>query len=104
MTITIAQAVGVGMLAIFSIALVLIIQNAMGSWKETTVIIFISLLATLWVVVGAALMEGIVAEKIEVDKKEYEELVNDQKFLNALMAAGVDNWEGYEIAQESIED
>ena len=43
-------------------------------------------------------------DRVAVDKEEYEELVSDQKFLNALMAAGVDSWEGYEIAQEMMED
>lgn len=33
---------------------------------------------------------------------ELEELRGDAKFLNALMIAGVDNWDGYEIAQESL--
>jgi hypothetical protein len=43
------------------------------------------------------------AEKIEIDKDEYDQLVSDQKFLEALIALGVDNWEGYEQAQESME-
>ena len=43
-------------------------------------------------------------DRVAVDKEEYEELVSDQKFLNALRAAGVDSWEGYEIAQEMMED
>ena len=37
---------------------------------------------------------------ITVLKSEYEELVRDQEFLRALEAAGVDNWEGYDIAQD----
>lgn len=44
------------------------------------------------------------SEKIEVDKEVYDELVSDQKFLDALIAAGVDNWEGYEEAQQMMED
>lgn len=43
-------------------------------------------------------------EKIEIDKKEYDELVSDQKFLNALFLAGVDNWDGYEEAQRILEE
>lgn len=33
-----------------------------------------------------------------------EDLEGDSKFLGALEAAGVDNWEGYEIAQEMGDD
>ena len=43
-------------------------------------------------------------EKVEVDKEVYEELVSDQKFLNALISAGVDNWDGYEEAQQMMEN
>ena len=32
------------------------------------------------------------------------ELKRDQDFLNCLAAAGVDNWEGYEYAQELMDD
>lgn len=35
-----------------------------------------------------------------ISKKEYDQLIKDQNFLSALYAAGVDLWEGYEIAQE----
>ena len=38
--------------------------------------------------------------KIEITEEEYNELINNQKFLYALQAAGVDNWEGYEGAEE----
>ena len=37
-------------------------------------------------------------ETVVVNKKLYEELLNDQKFLYALQAAGIDNWEGYDDA------
>lgn len=43
-------------------------------------------------------------ERIEIDKAEYEELLSDQKFLNALRAAGVDNWDGYDVAQEMMDE
>ena len=43
-------------------------------------------------------------EKIEIDKEKYNELIEDQKFLQALFLAGVDNWEGYEEAQRIAED
>lgn len=35
-----------------------------------------------------------------VTLKEYNELKDDQLFLRALEDAGVDNWAGYEFAQE----
>ena len=37
-------------------------------------------------------------EMIEITKERYEELLESYYFLNALVAAGVDNWEGYGIA------
>ena len=43
-------------------------------------------------------------DRVAVDKEEYEELVSDQKFLRALEAAGVDGWDGYEVAQENMEE
>lgn len=42
-------------------------------------------------------------ETITITKKEYDSLVEDSEFLNALQEAGVDNWEGYHIAQEIID-
>ena len=39
-----------------------------------------------------------------VDAGELEDLVNDSKFLNCLYSAGVDSWEGYEAAQEMLDD
>ena len=36
--------------------------------------------------------------------KEYEQLKRDQAFLECLHAAGVDNWCGYDAAQEMMED
>jgi len=41
---------------------------------------------------------------MEISEEEYEQLVEDQKFLQALFAAGVDNWQGYEIAQQMMEE
>lgn len=43
-------------------------------------------------------------EMISISKKEYEQLIEDQKWLRALEAAGVDNWEGYDFARESLDD
>lgn len=37
-------------------------------------------------------------EIIEITKKEYEKFLKDSRLLRALEAAGVDNWEGYDIA------
>lgn len=41
---------------------------------------------------------------VEITKEEYEELVNNTRFLNALDAAGVDNWTGYGEAWEIYEE
>jgi len=41
---------------------------------------------------------------ITISKKEYEELLEDQKLLQALQGAGVDNWEGYDYAIEIMQE
>lgn len=33
---------------------------------------------------------------------EYEELIEARNVLEALQAAGVDNWEGYDVAMEEL--
>lgn len=38
------------------------------------------------------------------DPNSYEEMVEDQIFLQCLQAAGVDNWDGYYEAQEMMEE
>jgi len=43
-------------------------------------------------------------EMIEITKEEYESLLNDRKWLYALEGAGVDNWEGYDIAKDYYDD
>jgi hypothetical protein len=43
-------------------------------------------------------------ETIILTRKEYDSLVADAKFMRALEAAGVDNWEGYGIAQDMNEE
>jgi hypothetical protein len=43
-------------------------------------------------------------ETVTITKKEYEELLEDQKMLNALQDAGVDNWEGYDYAMELLNE
>ena len=39
-------------------------------------------------------------EMVTIPKEEYEELLDNRKFLDALQMYGVDNWEGYELAQQ----
>ena len=39
-------------------------------------------------------------ETVTISKAEYEDLVKASEFLARLMAAGVDNWEGYAFACE----
>ena len=39
-------------------------------------------------------------ETITISLKEYDQLLDDSERLQALNAAGVDNWEGFEHAQE----
>jgi hypothetical protein len=41
--------------------------------------------------------------QVVLTRKEYDELLEDSKFLNALMSAGVDNWEGYEDALDMMD-
>lgn len=42
-------------------------------------------------------------DNITITKGEYDSLLQDSATLRALEAAGVDNWESYESAMESIE-
>jgi len=41
---------------------------------------------------------------VTITPEEYKELIDDQQFLYALQACGVDNWEGYSEAQAMMED
>lgn len=43
-------------------------------------------------------------EMVTITRKEYEELLEDSKWLRCLEGAGVDNWEGYDIARDYMED
>ena len=43
-------------------------------------------------------------QTVTITQSEYDSLLEDSRFLNALRSAGVDNWEGYEIAQEMVEE
>lgn len=42
-------------------------------------------------------------EYIAIPQEEYADLLHDSKFLSALSAAGVDNWDGYDWALELME-
>ena len=46
------------------------------------------------------MLEGMVLVK----KEEYKELLDESRFLHALQAAGVDNWEGYSYAYDLLEE
>lgn len=39
-------------------------------------------------------------EMVTITKEEYDELNEDSKFLQCLYSAGVNNWDGYEVAQD----
>lgn len=41
-------------------------------------------------------------ETVTIPKSEYQKLIADRDFLQALEEAGVDNWEGYEYAVKSL--
>jgi len=43
-------------------------------------------------------------EMIEITVEFYDRLYADSDFLDCLRAAGVDNWEGYDIAQDMLEN
>lgn len=38
--------------------------------------------------------------KVIITLERYEELLENEEWLNALEAAGVDNWEGYDAASD----
>ena len=48
-------------------------------------------------------MDNQTAETICVTKSQYESLLEDSKFLEALRQAGVDNWDGYSYAFEIMD-
>ncbi len=43
-------------------------------------------------------------EMITITKQEYEKLLKDSYWLNALETAGVDNWEGYGVAKDYLKE
>lgn len=48
--------------------------------------------------------EGMVDDTVNIPIEEYEELLEDSMFLEALSRAGVDNWDGYDYAHEIFEE
>lgn len=49
-------------------------------------------------------LKGNDMETITILKIKYDELIESQRLLQALESAGVDNWEGYDMACESLDD
>lgn len=45
-----------------------------------------------------------VEEKVILDPEDYEEMLEELRFLRCLEAAGVDNWDGYDYAQEMFQE
>jgi len=43
-------------------------------------------------------------ETVTIDKERYEELLDKENLLDALDAAGVDNWDGYDFAMEQYQE
>lgn len=41
---------------------------------------------------------------VRITESEYKQLLDDSAFLAALRGAGVDNWDGYDNAQEMLEE
>lgn len=44
------------------------------------------------------------AQMVTITEKEYDDLLDDSIFLEALRSAGVDNWDGYGFALEALEE
>lgn len=42
--------------------------------------------------------------KVEIDEERYKELLDVERFMCALEAAGIDNWDGYAEAYEIMEE
>ena len=41
-------------------------------------------------------------ETVTLSREQYDELLQDQALLRALEAAGVDNWDGWNVALETL--
>jgi len=50
------------------------------------------------------LVDSFIQSLVDVVDIHLEDEIEDLKFLKALLAAGVDNWEGYEMAQEFLNE
>lgn len=44
---------------------------------------------------------GLIDDTVNIPRSEYEELLESRAWLEALEAAGVDNWDGFDYAQET---
>lgn len=47
--------------------------------------------------------EALDTDTVTITKEEYNELLEEQAFLDCLRGAGVDNWEGYEFAIDDFQ-
>ena len=65
-------------------------------------IILLTILSLLWKL-GSRWVNNM-EETITISKKEYESLLEDQKLLQCLQGAGVDNWSGYDYAIEMMQE
>jgi hypothetical protein len=45
-----------------------------------------------------------VEETVTITKKDYDNLVEADRFLKCLESVGVDGWYGYELAQDLLEE
>jgi phage pi2 protein 07 len=48
------------------------------------------------------LSDNITEDTVTITKKEYDKLKEKRDLLDALEAAGVDNWDGYDYAMEIL--
>lgn len=65
----------------------------------------LSVLATLFLMNGRQVKmdeKVLIAENVTISKKLYDRLLRDSRFLGALEAFGVDNWDGYSDAYRSV--
>ena len=55
---------------------------------------------------GAGIRRTKMSDKktVTISSEEYKSLLEDRRFLRALEAAGVDNWEGYQYAFEDEDE
>jgi hypothetical protein len=44
------------------------------------------------------------SDEVTISKDEYDRLMDSERLLDALIAAGVDNWDGYSYALELYHD